>query len=159
MARPSRVTLIHTVYTTSYGGSNGGGINFSIRSRDEGTTAAIVDDRATLACTEACGLVYDFRLTTSGEQRKERQTNCKRRALYFIASYPFMVAAGFVTAHTEGVAKIAGLVVATVIGIFSLAQIVLLFKKTAKYQLNHRPTKAEAWNSSGDLVSHTAQLH
>lgn len=159
MTEPSRATLIHTVYVSSYGGGNGWGLSHVIRSRDEGATAAIVDGKATLACTEACGLTYDFHLTTPEERRRERLANVKRRALYFVASYPFVGVTGIIASNSEGVVSILAVIASGCFSLLSLAQVVMLFKKPATYRLSRRGSKPVALSTPGESINHTAKLY
>lgn len=158
MTEPSRAALIHTVYASSYGGGNGWGLDYVIRSRDESAAVAIVDGKATLACIETCGLTYDFHLTTPRERKQERRANAKRRALYFVLSYPFVGITGIIASNSEGVVPILAVIASGCFSLFSLAQVVLLFKKPATYRLSHRGSNSAA-STSGESIDHTARLY
>lgn len=160
VTKPFRAALVHTVYTVSYGGANGGGINFSIKSRDEGAAVAIINGEATLTCTEACGLVFGFHLTTPQEQRQERRANIKRRILYIGVSYPFVGVSGVIASHTEGVVSILAIAASAIFSLFSLAQVVMLFKKPARYRLFRRQTNPVTPRTHGsESIDHTAKLY
>ena len=159
MTQPSRATLIHTVYVSSYGGSNGWGLSHVIQSRDEGTAAAIVDGKATLACIDACGLTYDFHLTTPKERAQERRANVRRRALYFVVSYPFVGVTGIIASNSEGVLPILAVVASGCFSLFSIVQLVMLFKKPATYRLSRKGTEPAVSGTSGESINHTARLY